>query len=104
MQWFDVDKAGLAKVLARKGKEFVLFELVQNAWDEDTHKVEVGLQRIPGSKYVRVTVEDDNPNGFVDLSHAFTLFAESTKKQDVNRSEEHTSELQSLRHLVCRLL
>src|ERR1035441_3995426 len=23
---------------------------------------------------------------------------------DVNRSEEHTSELQSLRHLVCRLL
>ena len=38
MQWFDVDKAGLAKLLARKGKEFVLFELVQNAWDEDTRQ------------------------------------------------------------------
>src|SRR5437899_4473504 len=25
-------------------------------------------------------------------------------EQDVGRSEEHTSELQSLRHLVCRLL
>src|ERR1035437_3938210 len=46
MQWFDVDKAGLAKLLARKGKEFVLFELVQNAWDEDTRQVQVGLQRI----------------------------------------------------------
>src|SRR5205814_3571399 len=26
------------------------------------------------------------------------------KRQPVSRSEEHTSELQSLRHLVCRLL
>src|ERR1035441_5754718 len=29
---------------------------------------------------------------------------ESTILDEVNRSEEHTSELQSLRHLVCRLL
>src|SRR5262245_64674926 len=26
------------------------------------------------------------------------------RRQDADRSEEHTSELQSLRHLVCRLL
>src|SRR5262245_62248995 len=28
----------------------------------------------------------------------------SAKAENTNRSEEHTSELQSLRHLVCRLL
>src|SRR5205814_7922568 len=28
----------------------------------------------------------------------------SSRSSSVNRSEEHTSELQSLRHLVCRLL
>ena len=32
--WFEVDKDGLAQILERKGKEFALFELVQNAWDE----------------------------------------------------------------------
>lgn len=85
MQWFDVDKAGLGKLLARKGKSFILFELIQNAWDEDTGTVQVSLQRIAGTKYVQIVVEDDNPNGFVDLSHAFTLFAESTKKRDANK-------------------
>jgi len=81
MQWFDVDKAGLAKVLARKGKEFVLFELVQNAWDEDTSKLLVTLQRIPGTRYAQVRVEDDNPNGFVDLSHAFTLLLRAQRSR-----------------------
>jgi hypothetical protein len=82
MEWFTVDKAGLAKLLARKGKGFAIFELIQNAWDEDTTRVEVKLDRIPGTRSVRLTVDDDNPEGFVDLSHAFTLFAESTKKKD----------------------
>ncbi|MEO0249679.1 MAG: hypothetical protein ABIN58_09140 [candidate division WOR-3 bacterium] len=31
--WFDVDKEGLAKVLARRGKGFVVTELIQNAYD-----------------------------------------------------------------------
>ena len=85
MQWFNVDKAGLAKLLTRKGKEFIVFELVQNAWDELSHEVRVTLERIPNSKYARLTVEDDNPEGFVDLSHAWTLFAESTKKSDAGK-------------------
>lgn len=80
MNWFDVDKAGLAKLLERKGKEFVLLELIQNAWDENTTKVDVGLVRIASSKYVELTVRDNNPSGFADLTHAFTLFAESSKK------------------------
>ena len=31
--WFDAEKQGLARLLERKGKEFVLFELIQNGWD-----------------------------------------------------------------------
>jgi hypothetical protein len=85
VQWFDVDKQGLARILARKGKEFVLFELVQNGWDEETTHVNVTLARIPGTRQVRLVVEDDNPDGFADLSHAFTLFAESSKKSSATK-------------------
>src|SRR5258705_986939 len=48
---------------------------------------------------------------YVGLSRAYlNLDDESSAKsavthaQEIQRSEEHTSELQSLRHLVCRLL
>jgi hypothetical protein len=82
MNWFEIDKKGLAQILARKGKEFAIFELVQNAWDEPSvTKVEVTLQ--PESHaYARLTVRDDAPNGFQRLSDAYTLFAPSKKKGD----------------------
>lgn len=85
MHWFDVDKAGLAKILARRGIEFIAFELVQNAWDENTSRVDLNLERIPNTRRARLTVEDDSPDGFANLSHAFTLFAESAKKGDAER-------------------
>lgn len=78
--WFQIDKAGLAKILQRKGKEFALFELIQNAWDEEgVTEVKVTLTRAEQG-YVLLTVEDDAPDGFSDLAHAYTLFAESKKK------------------------
>src|ERR1041385_905392 len=78
--WFEVDKDGLARVLERKGKEFALFELIQNAWDEPgVSKVNVTLEYLGWNKS-RLVVEDDAPEGFRDLSHAFTFFADSTKK------------------------
>src|SRR5205814_7165662 len=41
----------------------------------------------------------------IDRSHQGTGLHDGTSLlRDVTRSEEHTSELQSLRHLVCRLL
>jgi hypothetical protein len=79
MDWFQVDKAGLAKILERRGTAFVLFELIANGWDERSTRVEVTLERVPGSPYARMTVEDDNPQGFATLEHAFTLFAPSRK-------------------------
>src|SRR5262245_64104685 len=36
--------------------------------------------------------------------HTAWTFGELPELMEVKRSEEHTSELQSLRHLVCRLL
>ena len=78
--WFEVDKEGLAGVLERRGKEFALFELIQNAWDEPgVSKVSVTLEYRGWNKTLLV-VEDDAPEGFRDLSHAFTLFAASAKK------------------------
>src|SRR5438309_4225175 len=40
----------------------------------------------------------------VDQQRSFQLIDMNTNDEDVNRSEEHTSELQSQFHLVCRLL
>jgi len=77
--WFEVDKEGLARILERKGKEFALFELIQNCWDESgVTKVSVSLQYL--GRNSRLAVEDDAPDGFKDLTHAFTLFADSAKK------------------------
>src|ERR1051326_2762588 len=79
-KWFEVDRQGLAQILERKGKEFALFELIQNGWDESgVTKVSVSLQ-YQGRNKARLAVEDDAPDGFKDLSHAFTLFADSAKK------------------------
>lgn len=83
--WFEVDKAGLGRLLERKGKPFILNELIQNALDEDTKRVTVTLERVPGTRSVRLSVEDDNPSGFATLSHAFTLFADSKKKGDATK-------------------
>ncbi|MEM3116790.1 MAG: ATP-binding protein [Nitrososphaerales archaeon] len=79
--WFDVDKEGLAKVLARRGKGFVVTELIQNAWDTSAKRVTVTLEP-RGKGLARIVIEDDDPEGFRDLSHAYTLFAESIKKGD----------------------
>ena len=82
MQWFEVDKAGLKKLLGRRGKAAVLLELLQNAWDQEVTRVDVQIVKPRGSRCVKITVEDDDPEGFADLSDAFTLFAPSAKKSE----------------------
>ena len=79
-RWFEVDKEGLAKLLERRGKAFILHELFQNAWDEDSKNVDATLEMLPGRPMAKLVITDDNPKGFADLRHAFTLFAESYKK------------------------
>jgi hypothetical protein len=86
---FEVDKEGLARIMGRKGKDFVLTELLQNAWDEDATRVDVKLRWLEPPKgkpgLAELVVEDDDPDGFTDISHAYTLFAESEKKADAEK-------------------
>lgn len=81
---FEVDKEGLAKILARRGVEFAALELIQNALDENVRRVDVTLHPEKKGLWV-LSVTDDNPEGFSNLSHAYTLFAESKKKKDAEK-------------------
>jgi hypothetical protein len=80
--WFEVDKEGLANIVARRPKAFLVFELLQNAWDEDVTKVTCDLEMVPNKQLCNITVVDNSPDGFRSLRHAFVLFAESYKKSD----------------------
>jgi hypothetical protein len=80
--WFSVDKEGLAKILARRGKAFAVMELIQNAWDADgVSMVSVTMKSAGGGRTILI-VEDNSPGGFTELAHAYTLFKESPKKVD----------------------
>jgi hypothetical protein len=80
--WFEVDKEGLCLTLGRKSKSFALFELLQNAFDEDGCKrVDVTLPP-PENGISTLIVRDDSPTGYRDLSNAHTMFAQSYKKTD----------------------
>ena len=82
-QWFDVDKAGLGKQAEQQSKGRLIGELVQNALDEaGVTQIAVTLALVPGRPLADLTVEDDSPEGFRDLAHAYTLFAESYKRDN----------------------
>src|SRR5262245_62248921 len=55
---------------------------------------------LSGGKMFDLPHRTDNPFFVVRINHN----ARARLREDAARSEEHTSELQSLRHLVCRLL
>ena len=80
--WFAASKTGLEKIARRRGLAYILFELLQNAWDTGAKEVKVTFTIVEGRARCDMTVEDDDPDGFKDLTHAWTLFAESEKKKD----------------------
>ena len=80
-QWFDVDRAGLGKQAEQHGKGRLVGELVQNALDEaGVTRIDISLELVPGRPLADLAVEDDSPEGFRDLAHAYTLFAASYKR------------------------
>lgn len=79
--WFDIDRRGLAAIAGRHGVASLVFELYQNAVDEKVTSVKIALPR-PEHRKSRLEVEDDSPEGFQDLTHAWTLFAPSSKRSD----------------------
>jgi hypothetical protein len=84
--WFRTDKEGLARLLERKGKAHAVLELIQNAWDEPgVTRVEVRLDEHGKRGRSTLVVDDDAPNGFTDLSDAYTLFAPSNKVTDATK-------------------
>src|ERR1035441_10844846 len=67
--------------------------------------VSLQAQAVPGGRGGAAGIfaaADVNKDGYVTRGEFKALFAKWHRNAD--RSEEHTSELQSLRHLVCRLL
>jgi hypothetical protein len=83
MNWFTVDKAGLGRQAEQHSKGRLIGELVQNALDEaGVTTINVSLALVPGRPLADLMVEDDSPEGFKDLSHAYTLFANSYKRDN----------------------
>lgn len=86
MEWFSVDRQGLGKLLERRGKEFAIAELLSNSWDQDSTQVIASLQKVDGTRNLyELRVEDDDPTGFDNMAHAYTLFAESIKKDKADK-------------------
>jgi hypothetical protein len=85
--WLTVDLDGLEKTIARRGKSFILGELVRNALDENgvTH-VDIQVHKITNRPAVLLDITDDAPNGFRDLAETYTLFGESYKKTDPEKA------------------
>src|SRR5271168_5136078 len=80
-QWFQVDKAGLGRQAEEQGKGRLVGELIQNALDEPgVTLIAVSLVQVPGQALADLSVEDDAPEGFADVTHAYTLFAASNKR------------------------
>jgi hypothetical protein len=81
--WFEVDRDGLRKLVADRAGSFVLWGLLQNAWDEPgVTTVSLEATREDGSPYVEIMVCDDAPEGFHDMTNAWTLFADVRKRRD----------------------
>lgn len=81
--WFEVSVKGLRELQLGKPKHHIARELVQNAFDEHTENCELIAEFKNGR--AEIIVKDDSPEGFKDLSHAFTLFAPTYKRFDVKK-------------------
>lgn len=79
---FEVDIKGLRQLQAGKPIWFVIRELVQNALDENITECIINFKYEKGRAYI--TVIDDNPTGFTDLSDAYTLFKSTRKRFDTS--------------------
>ena len=83
--WFEVDRDGLRQLMEGRDKSFVIRELVQNAWDEPgVTRCDVALEPLKDG-LARLVVEDDAPEGFSDLSHAYTLYAHTRKRSSAEK-------------------
>src|SRR5687767_15422000 len=90
-------------------KKKLLFVCVENS---NRSQMAEAFARIHGDETVEASSAGSRPSGTINpravksmLELGYDLSAHTSKSLlDIPRSEEHTSELQSLAYLVCRLL
>jgi len=80
-EWFTVSKAGFKALQAGKPKTFIINELCQNVFDENVSYCIVWITQIAKDQ-IYISVTDDNPEGFKNITHAYTLFADTYKRTD----------------------
>ncbi len=88
---FAIDRKGLSKVLEKKGYSWIIYELVSNCFDEEVKNVDILLTQV-GPKKICLTISDNSPTGFRDLTHAWTMYAESYKKDASQRGRFNLGE------------
>jgi hypothetical protein len=79
----EIDMEGYRQTLDNKGKPQILAEGPANAFDANADVVIVTFDQKDG--WATLTVTDNDPDGFVDLRDAFTLFAASRRREDVKK-------------------
>lgn len=82
-EWFEVDKDGLAATIDEP--ERLPLELLQNALDEDVRLVSISLTPASMRGLALLVVEDDCPQGFLNLSESYRLWATSKKRGDAEK-------------------
>src|ERR1035438_225415 len=96
-----------SKILSRRDLEFVLYELLEVGTltgraryaDHSREPFDAALDTCE-----RMATELFEPHYKKSDQNEPHVVHDNNGGEQVHRSEEHTSELQSLRHLVCRLL
>lgn len=81
--WIEVDREGL-RLSHRGGATSAVFDLISNSIDAEATTVALGFEMIDRG-IALLTCEDDAPGGFSDLSHAYTMYAPSSRKADATK-------------------
>lgn len=87
--WIVANRAGLANTLSELERRKILEEVVQNALDTNARNIVVSFEA-PKRGYSLLTVEDDDPEGFVDMSLAYEMFADTPKRSDPTKAGRFT--------------
>src|SRR5687768_5223695 len=89
-RWFEADKAGLRQIaerlVERRGFGIIGAELYQNVMDTNATVCEITLEKTNTRGWYTLLCEDNDPVGFADLTHAYTVFAPSLKKRDPEKA------------------
>jgi hypothetical protein len=88
--WFVAHKEGLRQIadrlVERRGFGIVGGELYQNVMDTNATECRITINKLPNRPVCELSVTDNDPTGFTDLAHAWTVFAPSLKKTDPTKA------------------